>query len=58
VIEITDAIDRLHLTGVQELNQIPVRFVLRAGARATFRSGASASTARGSECAGLRCCAT
>jgi tyrosinase len=29
VIEITDAIDRLHLAGVQELNQIPVRFVLR-----------------------------
>ncbi len=57
MIEITDAIDRLHLAGVQELNQIAVRFVRR-GRASDIRSGASGSTARGSECAGLRCCAT
>jgi tyrosinase len=38
-LEITDAIDRLHLTGVQELNQIPVRFVLRRGRASDVQIG-------------------
>ena len=39
VIEITAAIDRLHLTGVKELNQIPVRFVLRRGRASDIQIG-------------------
>jgi tyrosinase len=31
VLEITEMLDRLHLTGVKELNELPVRFVLRRG---------------------------
>jgi tyrosinase len=39
VLEITSMVDRFHLAGVQELNEIPVRFVLRRGRKTDVQIG-------------------
>ena len=39
VVEITKVVDRLHLDGVRELNEMPVRFVLRRGQASDIQIG-------------------